>query len=120
MLHIRYNNQGKAEYAFGLNTDAERQNNENNQNNEGNQNQSNVILTPRVQNNRFRKKIDDWHQDNIHHISHITKIYIHALHEFCSLNPQYVCSVKEKEIRCLIVRMLHDCSHNAFKNYPSL
>jgi hypothetical protein len=110
MLHIRFNRQGKVEYAFCQSNDTERVS----------QNESNIILMPRVQNNRLRKKIDDWHDENNHHIKKITKLYLHALHEFCLLNPQYVCSVKEKEIRDLFIHMLHRCSHNSFKSYPSL
>lgn len=111
MLHIRYGSQGKVEYAMGLKTDVEHQDN---------QNASNVILTPRVQNDRSKKKMDVWYHDNINHVTQIIQTYIHSLHEFCSLNPQYVCSLKEHEINKLFIHMLYDCSHSSFKNYPSL
>lgn len=112
MLHIKYNEDGKVVYAFDKASP-----------------RSDCELTDCVvvahkttihNTVRSRKKIEDWHHANQHHINDISIIFLEALKEFCEINPQYVCSVKESDFHSNMIQTLYLCSHNAFKNYPSL
>lgn len=108
MLHLKYNTEGKVVYAYEAPAANPTE-------------QTACTVVPVVQNSiRTKKKIDNWYYSNQYHVSNIINRYIGALQDFCTVNSQYLCSIKESELRLNMISMLYNCSHSSFKSYPSL
>lgn len=109
MLYIKHNPKGKAIFAFQPKNDNLQQesNNEN--------------ITPSIPNMLHSKhKFCYWLADNITHANDIINLYVDALQQFVIVNPQYVCSVNNKNLRSNLLHVIYKCSHNSNKDYPSL
>lgn len=111
MLHMRFSSNGRVVYAFQPRT-VNRVNDE-------------VICGtfagPIITHSTTKKiRIKDWYAKNVHNIRTILTMYMDALEDYLKRNPQYICYTKLKQLETNMVRMLHQCSHNSFKNYPSL
>ncbi len=78
------------------------------------------IITSNHHSAQKQIRIRDWYAKNARNIVAVITIYMDALQDFLAHNPQYVCYIKEEQLRSNLLVMLHQCSHSTFKNYPSL
>lgn len=111
MLHMRFNSNGKVVYAFQPRT----------VNGISDEVMCGTIMHPVITPNTKKKiRINDWYAKNACNIRAVVTMYMDALQYYLTRNPQYICFTKIKQLESNIICMLHQCSHNSFKNYPSL
>ena len=109
MIHIKFDTKGKAVYAYQHKIERKPNNLE--------------LLTPVPIIPRMlckRLKIDDWYIKYQRHIDEVICAYMNVLVDFLEINSHYTCNVNEFQLRKKLLCMLYYCSHNSFKNYPSL